>query len=84
MLEQEPAASNKEALEWPVSFHPFIDPRAAEYAGYKPKPYVVDEEKLLAQLRARRQAILAEPRISDSVRSGVFLSAAFFERKLGA
>jgi len=40
--------------------------RAAEYAGYKPKPYVVDEEKLLAQLRARRQAILAEPRISDS------------------
>jgi hypothetical protein len=43
----------------------FIDPRAAEYAGHKPKPYVLDEEKkekILAQLRA----LEAQPRISDS------------------
>jgi hypothetical protein len=40
----------------------FIDPRAAEYAGYKPKAYVFDQEKLLRQYQEQ----LAEPRISES------------------
>jgi hypothetical protein len=42
----------------------FIDPSAAEYAGYKPKPYVVNESNLESSDRFRE--LTAGPQISET------------------
>jgi hypothetical protein len=50
----------KQLIKKDEAYGRFIDPSAAEHAGYKPKPYIRDDDKTMARLGA----LEAEPRIS--------------------